>query len=134
MPEGVDYASSNVTAGTGLGLNYVQNRVYAYSGRKDAGSGSQVTFLLFTSGTKTIKGKFQTFYATDTHQSTRALYRIKLNDLIVSQYWDKEIDRSGGDPHHPIWLIIPPLTKVEVTIEMDNGAQAQAVIFTGKTL
>ena len=135
MPEGVD-ASANVTAGTGLGLNYVQDRVYAYSGKKDGGSGVEVSFLLFTTGTKTIKGKFQCFYSPDTAQATSAIYRIKFNDQIISQYWDKELHAGSGDanPQQPVHVIIPPLTLVEVTIEMDNGAQLQTVIFTGKTL
>ena len=60
MPEGVGYSSSNVTAGTGLSLNYVWRDVYAYSGSIDAtDSTTPITMLKFTTGAKTQNQIFQ---------------------------------------------------------------------------
>ena len=119
--------------GPQLGISYAGNHAYAYSGLLDSGaSDAQVIFLLFQTGKEYIVGKFQFFYATDTVQGTDMIYRIKLNDQIISQYLDIEDIRMAGDPHQPIPMVIPPLTKVTVTIASIAGAQQQAAMFTGR--
>ena len=115
------------------GISYAGNHAYAYSGLLDSGaSDAEVSFLYFQTGKEYIVGKFQFFYATDSVQSADMIYRIKLNDQIISQYLDVEDIRMAGDPHQPIPIVIPPLTTVTVTIASIAGAQQQAAIFTGR--
>ena len=115
------------------GISYAGTHAYAYSGLLVSGaSGAEVTFLLFQTGKEYISGKFQFFYATDTYQDVDMIYRIKLNDQIISQYLDLQDVRSGGDPQQPIPIVIPPLTQVTATIASVAGAQQQAVMFTGR--
>jgi len=119
--------------GPQLGISYTGNHAYAYSGLLDSGaSDAEVTFLSFQTGKEYIFGKFQFFYATDSVQGSDMIYRIKLNDQIISQYIDVEEPRAGSDPHQPIRIVIPPLTKLTVTIASLLGAQQQAVTFTGR--
>jgi len=118
-------------------LNFTPDNLhcYTYSGLRNSGdSSAQVTFLNFKTQSEYIVGKFQFFYATDTVQGSDMIYRIKLNDQIISQYLDIEDIRMAGDPHQPIRVIIPPFTEVTVTIASIAGAQQQSVIFTGKAI
>jgi len=120
-------------ASTGKGIRYIGKFCFGYSGLKNAGASSaEVSFLDFTTGAGIIVGQFQFFYATDTVQGTDALYRIKLNGQTVVQYLDTEDIRMAGDPHQPVPMIIPPLSRVETTIAMLVGAQQQASTFTGR--
>ena len=115
------------------GLSIAGSHAYAYSGLLNSGaSGAEVTFLLFQTGKEYISGKFQFFYATDSYQDTDMIYRIKLNDQIISQYLDIQDIRSGGDPHNTVPIVIPPLTQVTATVASLAGAQQQAVMFTGR--
>ena len=119
--------------GPQLGISYTGTHAYAYSGLLDSGASDvEVTFLSFQTGKEYIVGKFQFFYATDSVQGSDIVYRIKLNDNIISQYLDVEDIRMAGDPHQPIPIVIPPLTKVTVTIASIAGAQQQAAMFTGR--
>jgi len=115
------------------GISYAGSHAYAYSGLLDSGaSDAQVIFLEFQTGKEYIFGKFQFFYATDSYQDSDMIYRIKLNDQIISQYLDIQDIRMAGDPHQPIPIVIPPLTRVTVTIASIAGAQQQAAMFTGR--
>ena len=134
MPEGVDYASANVTAGTGLEINYVQDRVFAYSGVFAPDGANESTMLSFQTGDKTIEGQFQFFYATDTKQEQDCLYKIKINGLVIGKFINEYDIRQGIHPPVPIPVIIPPYSLIEATCEMETSSQSQAVMFTGKTL
>ena len=134
MPAGVDYASANVTAGTGLELNYVQDRVFAYSGVFTPDGTNESTMLSFQTGDKTIEGTFQFFYATDTKQDQDVLYRIKINGLTIGKFINEYDIRQGIHPPVPIPVTIPPYSSIEATCQMESSAQTQAVIFAGKTL
>jgi len=115
------------------GISYLGTHAYAYSGLLDSGaSGAEITFLLFQTGKEYIVGKFQFFYATDSVQSSDMIYRIKLNDQIITQYIDVEDIRMSGDPHQPVRVILPPQTQVSATVASLAGAQQQAVVFTGR--
>ena len=118
---------------TGLGIRYIGEHCFSYSGLKNSGDqGAESTFLDFTSGNGYIFGRFQCFYATDSAQGSDMIYRIKFNDKVIAQYLDIEDSRMAGDPHQPIPVVIPPFTKVVVTIESITGAQQQAVTLTGR--
>ena len=131
MTEADDIQPSASIASTGLGIRYIGDRCYAYSGLKNAGASStEVTFLDFTTGAGLIVGMMQFFYATDTVQDTDAIYRIKVNDLTIAQYIDTADIRQGWEGF--IRVNFPPFTHVEATIAMISTAQQQAVTFTGR--
>ena len=118
MPEGVGYASSNVVASAGLELNYVEDRVYAYSGTFQSAT-SAFTMLDFTTGAKTIKGLFafngQIRFDSSVSAGGYSGYQVSFN-------WEK--------------VVIPPYTnvKVEGVSGEATATELMTVVFTGKTL
>ena len=121
--------------GVGTSLQFTPDNkfAYAYSGKFNSGdSGAEVTFLKFQTESEYLVGTIQSFYSTDDVQGSDMIYRIKLNDQIISQYLDVEEPRAGSDPHQFIPIIIPPFTQLEFTIASIAGAQLQSVMFSGK--
>jgi len=138
MPEGVDYASSNVIAGTGLELNYVQDRVYAFSGESQINT-SDVTALDFTTGGKTIVGTF-TFCGSikmaDVGNGTVNAFQVSLNGQVVSIL--KVATNTDDQPSMQTYdTVIPPYTNVNVVVK-DSGSTSAGffttTMFIGKTL
>ena len=137
MPEGVDYASSNVIAGTGLDLNYVQNRVYAYSGTFPASTASANMFD-FQTGNKTIRGEF-TFNGQIRFVSGSAgghsVFELQLNGLTVGIY---KSDTAQHDMPTQCYqkVVIPPYTHVLVKCISgeDTSTELLTATFVGKTI
>ena len=129
MPEDVGYSSSNVTAGTGLSLNYVGRDVYAYSGSIDAtDSTSPITMLKFTTGAKTQNQIFQ-FFDVEIASHQR-IVQIKLNGIIVMQS-----NYDGSDPsfhNEQYHFVIPPYTEVEFLGNMNGATSAMFATMRGK--
>jgi len=140
MPEGVGYASSNVVAGAGLELNYVANRVFAYSGLFAATTSDQTMFN-FVTGAETIKGFFECMGNFNPNSSgnigdgKNTAFQIYLNGVVVSA-----IKIATGGEQMPSkerqHLIIPPYTNVKLTV-LSSGASAtetSTATFVGKIL
>ena len=120
---------------TGLGIRYIGEHAYGYSGQVNAGGdATDASFLDFTTGSGYIVGKFQFTYAPDTYQEADCRYRIKLNGEIVLQYWDTSEVRAGGDPNQFLPILIPPFTRVETfgAMAASAGAQLQCCTFSGR--
>jgi len=137
MPEGIPYASSNVIAGAGLDLNYVEDRVFAYSGLK-AATTSLKTYLSFQTGDKTIVGLLQGNAPIDDDTpiiGTTSAIEISLNGVKVGLLKiDGDAEPASGT--NRMVLVLPPYTTVLVTM-IDNQNQSDrygSVSFTGKTL
>jgi len=137
MPEGVGYASSNVVAGTGLELNYVGDRCYAFSGSFGITNSAQ-TLLEFNTGNKTIKatiGCCGPVNPASIGSGSIGLFRIYLNGLEVAQ-----VKFGTSDEAQPITseqtIIIPPYTTVKVdNIDIiSNAAWKIQAYVTGKVL
>ena len=134
MPEGVGYSGSNVVAGTGLGINYVGDHVYAYSGTFPATTSSQTT-LEFTTGSKCILGRMVTNGGIQftTAGGLKSAFQISLNGEIVAvTQIDNQTDHSPGPPTIP--LVLPPYTHVKVEVDSDdnNANVFSTTMFTGK--
>ena len=137
MPEGVGYSSSNVVAGTGLDLNYIQDRVFAYSGLKSATT-SLKTYLLFQTGANAIVGTLQTNAPVDDDTSTigvTSATEVSLNGVKVAilKTDTKDEDMKASERME---LVLPPYTTVLVTM-VDDGNEVDrygSVIFTGRIL
>jgi len=140
MPEGVDYASSNVIAGTGLELNYVQDRVYAYSGTFPAATSDQ-TMLEFMTGSKTIKGLFECMGTFNPNASgnigdgKNTAFQIYLNGVVVSSIKIGSIGESMPTKERQE-IIIPPYTNVKLTVLSSgaSGTELSTATFVGKSL
>ena len=117
MPEGIPYSGTNVTANTGLTLNYVGEFVYAYSGQTSLSSAGQTTMLLFTTGQHVIKGTLQSGHDTTQMSGSQTLQTIiKFNGIIVYDHLNlyATADTQTADLGSPIELVIPPYTEVTV--------------------
>ena len=136
MPEGVDYASTNVVAGTGLDLNYVQDRVYAYSGLK-AALAAGFTVLNFQTGNKTIIGTMQLNAGVDDDNptvGTETTANILLNGVSIGilKATTGAADNAPGSISQD--LVLPPYTNVEVIMDFDSDENDRfgSMVFTGK--
>ena len=138
MPEGVGYASSNVIAGTGLDLNYVQDKVYAYSGTFQA-STANATMFSFQTGNKIIEGEFtlngQVYYVSGS-AGGHSVFKLIFNGIVVGLY--KTLTTDSGDMPVQCFqkVIIPPYTQVELQcISGENTAnELLTAVFTGTVI
>jgi len=133
MPEGVGYASSNVTAGTGLELNYVGNHCYAYSGTQTV-SAEAKTVLSFTTGKKYILAKVEiSFDVTGLGTGEDIGYQVKLNGLEVV---DHDLGSNVGNSQWvilPVTLLIPPFTNFVGILSTSDGSNINmGMTLTGK--
>ena len=137
MPKGVGYASSNVVAGAGLELNYVQNRVFAYSGLKAATTAVK-TYLSFQTGADTIVGTLQTNPPVDDDTST--VGAVSATEVLLNGVKIAILKTDSKDEDQPaserMKLILPPYTTVLVTMidDANESDRYGSVSFTGKVL
>jgi len=137
MPEGVGYASSNVVGGTGPDLNYIENRVFAYSGLK-AATTSLKTYLSFQTGSKAIVGVLQVNSPVDDDDPTvgvSSASEISVNSVKIAllKTDSQEEDKNSSER---IKVVLPPYTNFLATM-VDNANQGDrygSMSFTGKVL
>jgi len=120
-------------AATGLGIRYISNHTYAYSGDVSVtgASSANTTLLNFITGSGYIKAEIQGF---STERGSAQLYlAVKLNDVLVV---NAEFDAAGSNNavlDFPIQLIIPPFTKTEVLVGIESGSTKKwSIIMTGR--
>ena len=137
MTEGVGYASTNVIAGAGLDLNYVEDRVFAYSGLISSTTALK-TYLSFQTGAKTIVGTLQTNAPVDDDAPTVGATsgtEVSLNGVKIAilKTDTKDEDTPGSQTME---LVLPPYTTVFVTMVDDQNEADRygSVTFTGKIL
>jgi len=103
---------------TGLGISYLSDRVYAYSGLHQIAS-SDVLHLNFTTGSGFIVGNFICSGAVlpgTLASGTVSVFKINFNDLgIVVVKVDTDTEDMPTLLECP--LVIPPLTKITVNVE-----------------
>ena len=121
MPETDTIPVSASVASPGLGIRYIGQHCYAYSGRIKAETTSS-SYLLFTTGSGYIVGElqFNGFLQYDTISLRQGAFQIQLNGEFIAEL---EVSDSAEDMPASVTqkVIIPPFTKVEVTAR----AQAQ---------
>jgi hypothetical protein len=132
MPEGIPYASSNVIAGTGLDLNYVGKKAYAYSGA--VGVASTTKLLSFKTGNKIISGRMYTGYCSPTHITDDMSFEVKLNGVLISARYADTSKEANTINMIYYTMIIPPYSLVEVfSTNISSGTERDmCAIFTGK--
>ena len=127
--EGIPPTAS--VASVGPGISYIgKNHAFAYSGVVNPDQ-DETTVLSFTTGAGYIV--CETRFMTPKTGGDDYLIKIKLNDLIVVNFitFVTDVMAQGVFPYN---LIIPPFTKVDVTMEntSSNNAREWAITFTGR--
>ena len=135
MPEGIPYASSNVVAGTGLDLNYLGQKAYAYSGAVGVPN-SQTKLLSFQTGNKIISGRMYTGYCQDVTVAAVTddiVFEVKLNGVLIAARYTDTAKEAGTINMIYFTMIIPPYTSVEVlaTNISSSTERDMCAIFTG---
>jgi len=133
MPEGVGYASSNVIAGTGLDLNYVQDRVYAFSGIIGA-TNTETDLLNFTTGNKVVDG--QVYLALVSNSADDYIFNVYINNILAFGAVTKAGANYGMPRNVIIPIIVSPYTVVRVTAQnvSDSSSQNCCATINGKVL
>lgn len=123
-------------ASTGLGIRYVGNYAYAYSGQTSLTSSGAVIMLDFTSGSGVIVGVVQSGHDTTQMSAGQSLStEIQFNDIVVFDHLTlfTSADTQTVDLGSPIHLIIPPLTHVKIIGETsDTGPIPTTYQLTGR--
>ena len=136
MPETDTIPVSASVASTGLGIRYIGDHCYAYSGEFAASSTAEVTSLSFTSGSGYITARF-IFYGyvhpTDPATGLTGSCKINFNDITVGIMTVDTL--SEGTPVFTD-LIIPPDTLVNVLLKPASQASSLDgfVSMTGKII
>ena len=112
---------SNATfIGAGNSLIYLGDKVYAYSGQ--IGLTNTINDLLsFTTGKGYIDSKIQVTNGSGAGDDFT--YTIKLNGVVVCGWYYNAV--ASRNPNDPFYLIIPPLTLVEITGDNLGGATSR---------
>jgi len=122
---------------TGLGLKYVGEHAFAYSGSYAASNSAQ-TALDFTSGMGYIVAKIELFGGTqfaEPGNGAQTTGQVAFNgDVITVMKSVVKYPSDGGQTGDKCRVIIPPLTRVVVQIDSneDNANELCHVVLTGR--
>ena len=127
--EGIPPTAS--VASVGPGIRYLGNWAYALSGQV-ACSNVQTTLLLFHTGTGIIRAQLD--FGTGSVSSRDMKWQVFLNDIEVYAYVSSGTNQAGANPQNTLQIILPPLTKVEVTSEneTDSNTENQYCVLSGR--
>jgi len=103
-------------AGTGSGLNYVGNHVYAISGSIAADNNNTTLLDFTTGGSSYIVAELQ--IGSDTGSGDDYIYSVEFNGEVIMTTYAQRIDQGFPDYGFPFKFIIPAETRV--TIKADN--------------
>jgi hypothetical protein len=123
----------NNPAGIGATLNYIGNRVYAYSGLIDANDVA-TTLLKFTTGSEIIVG--QIYVAMVTNSTDDFQYDINIDGQVAFSAFIKGGANFGMERNAAIPIILPPHTDVIITAQnaTDTSTQPNCATITGKVV
>jgi len=122
------------TASTGLGIRYIGNYCYGYSGTKN-GSSSFVDYLNFITGAGVIKGRLYDNGSPnpdDPSAGGESISRVTFNGAIIA-YQKVSTNSPDNNPGGYNDFIIPPFTHVEVAMRtLANSAFQGNFVFVGR--
>ena len=133
MAEADDIQPSASVASTGLGLRYIGQHCYAYSGGITVGNETKEA-LAFTTGSGYIIGKlFFTYDITGYSAGEEIGYQIKLNDLEVSDAVYGGNITSPTSNVYQLEILLPPFTKTQINfVCTDATGINMQMVFTGR--
>ena len=117
MPETDTIPVSASTASTGLGIRYIGEYCYAYSGQVNV-TNVELSLLEFTTGSGLIVGEMQV--GSNNAENEDYEMKVYFNDLIIFSNTFHQQGATYVDIAPAIPIIIPPFTLVKAT--MDNIA------------
>jgi len=132
MPETDTIPVSASIASPGLGIRYVSNWAYGYSGILSIDN-IETTMLEFLSGSGVLVADIQPFYAQGSG-GDNYFYQIYLNDIAILGFAADGAVNPFGYGTTDIKLILPPLTKFKFTAQnaVDSDSNNQAVTIVGR--
>ena len=110
MPETDTTPVSASIASTGLGIRYIGNYAYAYSGAL-AFNDVATTLLEFTTGSGILL--MDLLYMRNDVDGLDSAHRLYLNDILIATF---PLSSGGNDRDATSPFIFPPLTKVKIDI------------------
>jgi len=118
-------------ASTGLGIRYVGEFAYAYSGPIPCNN-VETTLIETLTGSGTIVGSFQPDYAEAIVYSEDLLFQVYMNDQVI--YMTTLSAATSYTPTEEIEIILPPLTKFKITgtNTTNTSNRKGAIVFTGR--
>ena len=122
---------------TGLGIRYVGEHVYAFSGSYEANNAAQ-TVLDFDSGSGYIVGTIELFAGTQFASpgaGTQTTAQVTFNGDVINVLKNvSKYPSDGGQGSGKCKVIIPPFTNVVIKIDSneDNVNELCHVILTGR--
>jgi len=129
--------STGSIASTGLGLRYIGEHAYAFSGSFAAQNAEQTVFN-FTSGSGYIYGQIELFAAANFNSpgaGTQTTCQIAFNDLVINVLKNAtEGGAHGSLGDAKCKVVIPPFTRVVVKVDSneDTATELCHVILTGR--
>ncbi len=121
-------AGSGGTAGTGSNLNYIGNKVYAYSGLVAGDASAYQTCLSFQTGNEIISAKFQ--YADSYEGGDARSLQLTMDSQVVYEnvYDTAPLQYTDGVIH----LVIPPFTKFTASFRVGTTTVNASMLITGE--
>ena len=111
---------------TGLGIRYVGNWTYAYSGVVLCNDDPN-PLIEFTSGRSIVVANFQFNYAQEIDEKFE--FALYLNSIQVQEYLQRSSDDpAASSPHNLIPIIIPPFTFVQAIAKNKSNSNARAMV------
>jgi len=121
MAEAVNsITASTYSATTGLGIRYIGEHCYAFSGNFVSTGTDETTYLEGLTGAGYIVGQFTFMY--DETLNVDIKFDIYFNDLSIASFIIGNAGSSGtGLQPAVVNVIIPPLTKIKATCQGSNS-------------
>ena len=120
-------------ASTGLGIRYIGDHAYAYSGliASSGTEASPISILEFTSGAGLIVAEFSCCKSDP--NTEEGLFAVTLNEGVVAKQFFRT-NQAGYDEAFPIVfkIIIPPFTKVQLLSGFENPSGDVTGSMTGR--
>jgi len=134
MPQTDTIPVSASIASTGLGIRYISNWAYAYSGTINV-TATPINLLEFTTGAGIIVGKLKVLQSTAAAEADDVLASLLFNELYIFRMVLGKNAFQEFDPNSAtaVDIIIPPFTLVQVELDNLSGTDADmSAILTGR--
>ena len=117
---------------TGLGLQFTNDnkRCYAYSGDVSV-SGALTTMLILETNSEYLKIQIEYFGTLSQIGQSQIRNNVTFNGIdIIDNYYDASLDGGFNGWDFPTQLIVPPFTRVVITLSQATGVNKtmQAIV------
>ncbi len=129
-PGGFNAVPGSNPTGTGNTLNYIGKHVYLYSGVVGVAISETTIVQCEVPANQYIVAKLQIFLGVATNEDF--VYKIKINNEIVMQYTLNHTTTELYTSDEPLYLILPPLSKLTVTGQGSGSTRDHTATITGR--